>query len=163
MSARRFPVLARHAGVWDGDYRHIGPDGALIERVRMRCRVEVPAEGTVAFRLTTRGWHEDGRVADAVFEGRDGDGVLLFDDGRIHGWLRELDDETVYMRFGFTAAPDCHVCEMIQVAPDGLSRARTWHHFRDHQLVKLTLTREVRVADDPAAVLLEPPRVPWDL
>jgi hypothetical protein len=96
---RRLPVLARHAGIWDGVYRHQGPNFAVLDQHWVRCWVEVPAHGATAFRLATRYWWPDGRTADHLFEGQDdGRGGLVFDDGRIHGWLREIDDETVVMR-----------------------------------------------------------------
>jgi hypothetical protein len=161
--ARRFPVLARHEGVWDGEYRRIGADWTELDRHKVRCRVDVPAAGKIAFRLTTRYWWPDGRTQDNVFEAQDGGGELVFDDGRISGWLREIDSETVYMKFAFTGQAGAHVCEAIQISPDGEHRARTWHHFKEHRLSVITMAREVRVSHDPDDFerLPQPPHLPW--
>jgi hypothetical protein len=56
----------------------------------------------------------------------------------------EVDDFTLYLRFGYRDDPTIEVCEMIQISKDGQNRARTWHWFRDEKLFQVTLTNERR-------------------
>jgi len=56
----------------------------------------------------------------------------------------ELDDEAMYLTFGFHNDPDVHVTEMIQISPCGQHRGRTWHWFRKNELYQLTLVSEQR-------------------
>jgi hypothetical protein len=151
MTDHRLPVLARHQGVWDGEYRKQTPAGDLIERHWVRCKVEVPPEGKIGFVLTTRYWYPDGRITNQQFIGDyAGNRSLAFDDGRISGWLREIDDETVVMRFGFIAMPALHVVEAIQIDASGDNRARSWHWFEAGRQTAVTLTDEWRISRDPA-------------
>jgi len=73
-------------------------------------------------------------------------------------------DRTLYIRFGFAGDPGGYVCEMIQLSPDGLHRARSWHWFRDHALWRTTLVREHRVSRDVgrfAGLAGSVPELPW--
>lgn len=150
-AAHRLPVLARHHGVWDGEYRKQKPCGMLIERHWVRCKVEVPASGDPGFILTTRYWYSDGRITNQLFVGSyAGRRSLRFDDGRVTGWLREIDDESVMMRFAFVAMPDIHVVESIQIDGSGNHRARSWHWFSAGVQTAITLTDEWRISHDPA-------------
>jgi hypothetical protein len=58
----------------------------------------------------------------------------------------EIDENTLYLTFGFPDQPGVTVCEMIQLAENNTDRARTWHWFKDGKLYQLTLVDECRVA-----------------
>jgi len=49
--------------------------------------------------------------------------------------FREVDDMTVYLRFGFEGDETVEVCEMLQISQDGQHRARTWHWFQRTAIV----------------------------
>jgi hypothetical protein len=138
------PVLARAGGRWIGTYHHIAPkDGATIDRYQVRCLSEFPSDGSSDYRLSTHNVWPDGRETRAVYTADYRDGRLWWNGGLV-GWMTEVDDLTIYLNFGFEHDPSIKVCEMIQISPDGQTRARTWHWFRDHQLFQITLTDERR-------------------
>jgi len=158
------PLLARHAGVWEGEYTHLAPDLAVQDRLSFRILVEFPEDSSAAYRQTSHYWWPDGRTEALRYEGNYRDGCVVFDTGRIHGACREVDDRTLYLRFAFNADPSGYVCEMIQLSADGRHRARTWHWFRQDALWRITLVREGRVSFDPAEFsrrLGQAPRPPW--
>ncbi len=137
------PNFARHEGRWIGTYTHTTPSGALIDRYEVRIFSEFPDDGSCDFRLNTHNLWPDGRETRASFDTNFRDGRLWFD-GDLVGSMWEIDDFTVYLRFGYRRDPSIDVCEMIQISKDGLNRARTWHWFRDEKLFQLTRTEERR-------------------
>ena len=139
------PLLARHAGIWEGEYTHLAPDRTVQDQHLFRILVELPEDREAAYRQTSHYWWPDGRTQQLRYEARYAEGRLAFDTGRIHGRLWEIDDRTLYMRFAFHADPAGYVCEMLQLSPDGRNRARTWHWFREEVLWRITLVRERRV------------------
>jgi len=161
---RELPLLARHAGVWEGEYTHLAPDHSVQDRYLFRILVEFPEAGDAHYRQTSHYWWHDGRTQQLVYEGWYRDGRVHFDTGRIRGACWAIDDLTLYITFGFHADPAGYVCEMIQLSPDGLDRARTWHWFREHRLWRITLVREHRIGQDAACFRqLEgsTPILPW--
>ncbi len=143
------PNFARHAGFWVGTYTHISPDGATLDHHEVRTISELPEDGSCDFRLRVHNLWADGRETRLMHEANYADGRLWFA-GDIVGSMWEVDDLTVYLRFGYRNDASLTVCEMIQVSHDGRHRARTWHWFKDEQLFKLTLTRERRSEAPPA-------------
>lgn len=137
------PVYARHEGRWIGTYTHTTPSGVPIDSYEVRTLSEFPDDGSCDFRLNTHNVWPDGRESRGRFEANYRDGRLWFD-GELIGSTWEIDEFTVYLRFGYRADPTITVCEMIQISDDGLHRARTWHWFRDQKLFKITLTDERR-------------------
>jgi hypothetical protein len=143
--ATRFPVLARGAGHWTGVYTHLAPDGTLLDTHNVDTVSSFPDDGSADFRLEIRNSWEDGRTTGITLLADYRNDRLEWRD-RLVGWMDEIDAQTVYLNFTYADDPSVRVCEMIQVAPDGMSRSRTWHWFRDERLFKVTLTRESRVA-----------------
>lgn len=144
-AARRFPVLARGAGLWTGTYTHLDPTGALIDEHEVDTQSEFPSDGSADFRLRIHNRWQDGRESQIELLADYRNDRLEWRD-RLVGWMQELDEQTVYLNFTYENDPSIRVCEMIQVSPDGQSRARTWHWFRDDLLFKVTLARETRTA-----------------
>ena len=143
------PLLARHAGVWEGTYTHLRPDWSVLDRHAFRIRVELPPEGEIVYRQHTHYWWPDGATQDLVFGARYADKRIWWHTDRIRGALWALDELTLYLTFTFGSDPGSYVCEMIQLSPDGEHRARTWHWFESHQLAKLTLVDERRIERTP--------------
>ena len=140
------PLLAKHEGTWRGTYRHVKPDLSLIDEHEFRILVELPTDGTCAYRQTSHYWWQNGKTEDRIFEAEfdPENSRLIWDNGRISGRLWELDDTTLYLTFVFTGVTKTTVCEMMQLSPCGNHRARTWHWFENHQLTQITLVRETR-------------------
>lgn len=155
---RALPLLVRHAGVWEGEYRYLAPDGALQERLRFRILAEIPDTGAVHYRQSSHYWWPDGRTQRLVFEAawREDRARLGWDDGRIHGELWQVDATTLYLAFGFHAEPGSRVCEMMQLSACGERRLRTWHWFRDGRPSRVTLVQERRVGAEAFAASLPP-------
>ena len=141
---KELPLLARHAGTWEGTYRHIAPDFSLIDSHHFRILVEFPEEGSCHYRQSSHYWWEDGRTQDIIFEALCSDGKLRWDNNRIHGELWAVDDMTLYLSFGFADDPEVTIYEMIQLSPCGQHRARTWHWLRAGELFQITLVEESR-------------------
>jgi hypothetical protein len=139
------PHFARHEGNWIGTYTHIRPTGELVDTYEVRIFSEFPTDGSCDFRLNTHNVWADGRETRAAFDTKFRDGRLWFDGVALIGSIWEVDDFSVYLRFGYRDDPSIDVCEMIQISDDGQNRARTWHWFRDQKLFQLTLTNEHRV------------------
>lgn len=145
--AEALPLLARHRGRWRGVYRHVTPDLTLIDRHAFEITVSFPGDGTV-YRQDSRYTWDDGRTQDLTFEAQLRGETVVWDTGRIHGAMRAIDDDTLYLAFGFHADPALEMREMIHLAPNNRDRTRTWHWLRDHRLERLTLVDEARVDDD---------------
>lgn len=144
------PHFARHEGQWIGTYTHTTPDGAVNDQYEVRIIAELPDDQSSDFRLITHNIWADGRESRGVYEAVYRDGKLWFD-GDLIGSMWEVDDMTVYLRFGFRHDPSITVCEMLQISADGQRRARTWHWFRDETLFQITLTKERRWSDPSVA------------
>lgn len=142
--ASRFPVLTRGAGHWTGTYTHLDPAGELVDRHEVDTISDFPQDGTADFRLRIHNIWPDGRETRITLLADYRNDRLEWRE-RLVGWMDELDPQSVYLNFTYADDPAVRVCEMIQVSPDGQSRARTWHWFRDERLFKITLTRESRV------------------
>ena len=147
----RLPLLARHEGIWEGTYRFITPQLAVNDQYDFRITVSFPddGQGGITYRQESAYRWPDGRTQhlsyDAQYRDDNGRAIVAFD-GRIAGRMWELDARTIYLTFGFADQPGVEVCEMIQLAPNGRDRARTWHWFNDGKLFQLTLVDERRVA-----------------
>jgi hypothetical protein len=144
----RMPMLARNDGVWEGRYRFIRPDLTLIDAYDFRIAVSFPedGEGGITYRQESAYHWDDGRAQSLMFEARLAGDRLVFDNGRIGGIMWEVDDATLYLRFRFSETPEVEVFEMIQLAPNNIDRARTWHWLRDGKLFQITLVDERRAS-----------------
>ncbi|RMF96129.1 MAG: hypothetical protein D6727_09090 [Gammaproteobacteria bacterium] len=141
------PLIARNAGRWDGTYRFVRPNGELLEQYDFRIRVSLSRDNARAYRQESHYRWPDGRTRALVFEAAYVDGELRWDDGRIHGRLWQISDETAYLVFGFHAEPALRCHEMIQTPMAGQTRGRSWLWYRNDLLERYTLIDERRVAD----------------
>lgn len=145
---QNMPVLARHEGIWEGTYRFITPHLQVVDQYDFHIEVSFPDDtrgGTTYRQLSKYTW-PDGRTGAIDFEAEYQDGAVVFDTDMISGRMWEIDDNTLYLTFGFPDQPGVCVCEMIQLADNNADRARTWHWFKDGKLYQLTLVDECRVA-----------------
>ena len=142
--AKLYPVLARGCGEWTGHYTHLGPDGEFLDTHKVDTFSAFPTDGSADFSLRIVNTWEDGRTAEITMVADPRDDRLVWRD-RVVGWMKEIDDRTVYLNFTYADDPSLRVCEMIQFSPDGQTRARTWHWFKNDILFKVTLTKEARI------------------
>lgn len=141
------PLLALNEGRWRGRYRFVEPNGKLVDSYGFDIRVILDSDDAKrAYRQETKYAWDDGRSQALVFEAAYEQGQLVWDDGRIAGRMWEVDDRTLYLRFGFAAQPELECFEMIQMSSDGLARGRTWLWYRQGVLDRYVLIDEARVA-----------------
>lgn len=138
------PAMLRHEGWWDGHYRHFDADGALIDAHRTRTHCEFPDDGPFAY--VQHNWlsWDDGRTAEYHFGGRFDDGMLRWDTERFHGYGWQTHEDVLMLRLERRDVPGAYYIEMITIAADGQSRARTWQWYRDGAPWKRTLCDEWR-------------------
>jgi hypothetical protein len=144
--AAAMPAMLLHEGWWDGWYRHVDSDGALIDAHRVKTHCEFPDSGP--WHYVQHNWlsRDDGRSAVYEFGGRlDGERLVWATD-RFSGYGWQTHADTLMLRLGRRDVPGAHYIEMISTAPDGQSRARTWQWFRDGAPWKRTLCDERRIA-----------------
>ncbi|MEO3870244.1 DUF3598 family protein [Nonomuraea sp. B12E4] len=137
------PLLARHEGEWEGEYRHLGRDGTLLDRHRVRMTCAIVDDTT--YHQTNRYTWDDGRTEVHEFPGTYlGDGRCRFDTERLEGEFRELDAGTIYLTWRYKGQ-DLRLYEMIVLSEDGRSRSRVWQWIKDGECVRRTLIDERRV------------------
>lgn len=73
------PSIVRHAGVWEGVYRHLDADCVLIDQHRATVRSEFPTSGPYAYVQHNRFAWPDGRVPTSTLPGVLRDGRLWWD------------------------------------------------------------------------------------
>ena len=139
------PVLARHAGEWEGEYIHVDPDNNLIDRHRSHLQCKFPDDGPYAYyQINTYIW-DDGRKEEIHFPATYRDGQIWWDTDRIDGRAWEIDPRTVCLTWTRKDMPGAYLSEMIKLSEDGNDRARTWHWFENDKLFKRTCITERRV------------------
>jgi len=144
--AQAMPNMVRHAGTWDGVYRHVARDFTLIDSHQMRTTCEFPADGPYAY--IQHNWLRwaDGRTEERHFPGIFRDGLLHWDTDRFSGIGWETHGGVIMLRLDRKDIPDAHFTEMIELSTDGQSRARTWQWFEGNMPVRRTLCDEWRVS-----------------
>lgn len=148
--AAAMPNMIRNAGWWEGEYRHIGRDGTLLDFHTMRTFCEFPDEGPYAY--VQHNWLSwpDGRTQERVFGGTFSDGKLWWDTERLDGYGWETPDGIVMLNLRHRTEAALRFSEMIELSEDGETRARTWQWFKDGKPAHRTLCDEWRV-ETPAA------------
>jgi hypothetical protein len=143
--AAAMPAMLLHEGWWDGWYRHVDSDGALLDAHRVKTWCEFPDSGP--WHYVQHNWlsWEDGRSAVYEFGGRlEGDRLVWATD-RFSGYGWQTHEDTLMLRLDRRDVPGACYIEMISIAPDGQSRARTWQWFRNGAPWKRTPCDERRI------------------
>jgi hypothetical protein len=153
-------LLGAIAGVWEGNYTHLHPNGELIERFgsRQETRLAGPFDDQNQPSGQRYDWFErilytkadlEPEVLDfrATF-----DGVrMVFDDEAFHGESFLVEGRiTVFPYHWKTTATD-EIVEIIVLATDTY-RTRLWQTFTDGKLVRLTVIEEHRIIGQEPAV-----------
>lgn len=140
------PVMLAHEGWWDGWYRHYDADGTLLDAHKVKTHCEFPDSGP--WHYVQHNWlsWDDGREAVFEFGGKlDGDRMVWSTD-RFSGFGWQTAEDTLMLKLDRLDVADAYYIEMIHIAPDGKSRARTWQWFLDGRPWKRTLCDEQRIA-----------------
>jgi hypothetical protein len=144
--AEAMPTMRRHAGMWEGVYRHVSRDFVLIDEHHMRTQCDFPESGPYAYVQSNWLSWRDGRREERSFGGVFRDGLLHWDTDRFSGTGWETRGGVVMLRLDRKDVADAHFTEMIELSADGQSRARTWQWFEGGLPVRRTLCDEWRVA-----------------
>ena len=139
------PTMRAHQGVWEGTYRHIDADAALIDQHKVRVRCEFPDEGEIVYRQHNHFMWEDGREQKAELPGIFRDGRLWWDLPTFFGSCWETHDGLILLNLTRKDDPGAKFFEIIAMGEGGQKRARTWHWFKDGTLYKRTLCDEHKV------------------
>jgi hypothetical protein len=140
------PSMVRHAGAWEGIYRHVARDFTLVDEHRMHTICEFPDDGPYAYIQYNRLTWADGRTEERSFPGVFRDGLLHWDTDRFSGTGWETHGGVVMLRLNRKDIADAYFTEMIELSADGNSRARTWQWFEGGTPVRRTLCDEWRVS-----------------
>jgi hypothetical protein len=139
------PAMFRHEGHWDGVYLHLDANGALIDQHRTATWCELPDSGPWSYVQHNKLSWDDGRTATYEFGGRLEADRLVWETDRFSGYGWQSHEGMILLKLDRKDAPGSYYIEMITIAPDGQSRARTWQWFRDGRPWKRTLCDEWRV------------------
>lgn len=146
MSIREeMPVLARHDGDWVGTYLYLDPDGNVIDKHASHLSCMLPTDDSNSYYQINRYTWPDGRREEHKFPATYHDRKIWFDTERIEGHAWEVDDQTIVLTWVYRNDPATYLYEMIQISPCGNHRARTWHWFKEGELIKRTLIKEQRL------------------
>ena len=139
------PAMLAHEGWWDGWYRHFDIDGGLIDAHKVKTHCEFPDSGPDHYiQHNWLSW-EDGREAVYEFGGRLDGELLRWNTDRFAGYGWQTQEETLMLRLERLDVANAYYIEMINIAPDNQSRARTWQWFQDGKPWKRTLCDEWRI------------------
>ena len=134
-----------HDGWWDGWYRHFDADGALLDQHKVKTHCEFPDGGE--WHYVQRNWLTWENGESAVYEfggGLKGD-RLFWETDRFSGYAWQTSEATLMLKLDRIDEPGAYYIEMINLAPDGQSRARTWQWFKEGKPWKRTLCDEWRI------------------
>ena len=144
MSSRLPPqlkVFPRMLGRWNGSLLYLDTSGTVVSR----STIDIDAQFVDnAWRQVNTITPEGGKPAQTLVGAYfDGDSVFRLDTERIVGRGDEVGD-CVVVTWALRADPAMTFAELITFHGERW-RTRTWHHFRDGDLIGITLLQETRV------------------
>jgi len=143
-TAIKFPVFARHAGVWEGTYTLMdAKTGEILDRHKS-C-LTCTTNGIDQYHQQNIYIWDDGRVETKEFPGGFSDGALRFDNPRLKGEAFEVDANTICLFWVYKDSPQDSYAEIITLESD-THRCRTWQHFENGEFAKLTVIDEWKVS-----------------
>ena len=143
----RMPALLLHEGIWVGRYTTIDLDGRVVDRHVSRVECEFPDEGPHAYVQRNRFAWNDGRTHEIEFGGVLEGERIFWDTERFTGYGWVTREDVVLLTLDRKDRPGDSFTEIIVLAPDGQSRGRTWHWFRNGRLFQRTLCDEHRILE----------------
>jgi hypothetical protein len=139
------PVLVRHEGDWVGTYTLVDLEGKILDKHESHLTCQFPEDGSYPYYQINRYKWSDGKQEEHQFPGTYHDKCLWFDTERMQGKAWEADDSIIILRFSYKTAPDMGLSEIIQISPCNNYRARTWHWYKNNQIIRRTLIQEERL------------------
>lgn len=142
--AAAMPAMLLHEGHWQGWYRDFSADGQLLDARRVRTWCEFPDSGP--FHYVQHNWldWEDGRTATYEFGGTLVGERLHWETDRFAGYGWQTAEDVLMLRLDRRDVADAYYIEMIALAADRRTRARTWQWFQNGAPWKWTLCNEER-------------------
>jgi hypothetical protein len=146
------PMYARGQGVWEGMYRHLDPEGKIIDQHKSLLIIRMPDEGTHPVIQTNLYTWDNGRTEKREFKVLYENRRLIYDNELIKGYFTEIsEDDQNQTLLGFWrrhGLDHVYFYEMIVRHPAGF-RTRTWQWINDTGGVyRRTLVDEKKISDD---------------
>lgn len=139
------PVLVRHQGDWVGTYTVVDNEGNIIDKHHSHLTCQFPDNGEYPYFQTNRYQWDNGKTEEYQFPGIYREKKIWFNTERLDGYAWEVDNSTIILWITYKGVPDIYIYEMINISPCNNYRARTWHWFNNHQIVKRTIIKEERM------------------
>lgn len=140
-----FPLIYKHAGVWEGNYHHVNIDGDLIDTHKSRVECVFPEEGEVVYIQCNKFDWANGKSYEVEFSGIIKDEKIYWDTETFSGYGWESGN-CVLLHLDRKDDPGASFTEIIVMGEDGRHRARTWHWFKDGICFKRTLCNETKIS-----------------
>lgn len=133
-------LLTGLAGVWEGTYTHLHPDGSPMERFATRQETRLRGEDWFE-RIIYRRAGQEQEVLD--FRARIVGDMVLFDDPNFLGVSYLVEGRLTVFPYHWKNEPDREIVEIITLATDEY-RTRLWQTFDGGRLTRLTVIEEER-------------------
>ena len=152
--AEHLPVIARHAGVWEGNFVRLDAASNVDARFRSQIvfRLFDDAHWPNIYLQTNTYWLPDGSVQSFDTPGSFRDGRIRFESQRVRGWSADdpLDTESAnaLLFMDVLYMPGAHIYEMAQISRDNSRRSRCVQFVRDATTVQRTLIDETLLTRD---------------
>ena len=146
---RKFPVLSRQEGVWEGRFRRYDADGKLMADFASQITVRLNFDNPKSqYQQTNFYTFADGKTQKIESEGRIEGEKLVFSNAQIEGWATDLiSDEnkrTSVFYLQYKDGSGVYVYEIVTLSDDGKSRSRATQYLKDGKIVRRTLIDEVK-------------------
>lgn len=143
--SKLMPSVLRHAGVWEGTYRHIDCSGNTLDFHRSRVECLFPMHGTVVYIQKNEFTWDDGHYYRAEFSGVLKNDRIFWNTATFRGYGWAVSTDVFVLELERKDEPGVSFYESIVLGKGAKHRARTWHWFKEGICFKRTLCNERRV------------------
>jgi Domain of unknown function (DUF3598) len=143
-------LLTRLAGVWEGSYTHLEPNGTLIERFgsRQETRLRLFEDGLGGDWFERIIYSHDAKPREVLdFRAKITGNTVTFDDPDFHGISYLVEGRLTVFPYHWKSNPSREIVEIITLATDDY-RTRLWQTFDGGILTRLTVIEEHRRRDE---------------
>jgi hypothetical protein len=146
------PLLARHEGVWEGQYRYFDGNGQLVDKHLSRLICRFPESGPYPYHQTNIYRWSDGRSETRDYPASFRDGRLHWDSGDLYGWAVAVEQDTsqrsLMLYWQRHDLADSYIYEIVNISDCGHFRSR-FAQWIEHGRVKLrTMVDEQLLSKD---------------
>lgn len=147
------PLFVKGQGVWEGVYRHLDPEGKIVDQHKSKLITHFATAGKYAYHQCNIYTWDSGKKEQREFWVDWRDDTLIYDNDLIKGYFRHVTEDHAgltllghWRRHGLNGV---YFYEMIQRSPCGNFRTRTWQWIKDEGGVfRRTLIDERKVSED---------------